>query len=604
MKVSEILKKYNISNATLRNWKKLNYIDNLENIDPKEIDKILKQKVGVRRNKRNSSKKIIPTSYVNDKKIITIIENIIDIKKNYNINNNEVLIEAILTILSNNNLDIPSELYDILGNRTTNNSFINDFKKIKIEYNENNDFLGCLYMSLLSTGKKDVNGIYYTPFSVVNEIVQSIDFKNKNKIVDPGCGSGNFLIQAYKKMKKEKIPSRKIISNLYGFDIDNIAVLLSKINIYILEKNIDFNKINIYNKDFLTDDLKDKFDVIIGNPPWGKKYNSEEKQKLKLKYGLDFSKLDSFSQFILKSFELLNENGILSFVLPSSFLNIAVHEKTRKFLLNYKIEHIKKIGRKFEEIVTDVVVIKVMKKCSSNKDICLYNDEKILQSDFKKNPFCNFLVCDSISKSIINKVKNYNCFHLINDVDYALGIVTGNNKTYLSNSKSNENEPIISGKEIDRYNIDYSKVCKYIKFEKDNLQQVAKEEFYRNKNKIIYKFIGKKLCFAVEPKSVLTLNSANVICLSSKYNLYYVSAILNSRITQLFFEDTYDTHKVLKNHIKSFFIPDFDVSIQSKIAKLAKNAKPSTSYCEKIEKIIYNELGFTPKEIEYIKNRF
>lgn len=604
MKVSEILKKYNISNATLRNWKKLNYIDNLEDIDPKSIDIILKQKVGLRRNKRNSSKKIIPTSYVNDKKIITIIENIIDIKNNYNVNNNEVLIESILTILSNNNLDVPSEVYDVLGNRTRNISFINNFKKIKIEYNENNDFLGCLYMSLLSTGKKDINGIFYTPFSIVNEIIQSIDFNDKNKIVDPGCGSGNFLIQAYKKMKKEKISSQKIISNLYGFDVDKIAVLLSKINIYILEKNINFNKINIYNKDFLTDNIKDKFDVIIGNPPWGKKYNSEEKLKLKLKYDLNFSKLDSFSQFIIKSFELLNKNGILSFVLPSSFLNIAVHEKTRKFLLNYKIEYINKIGRKFEEIVTDVVIIKVVKKRSSNKDICLYNDEKILQSDFKKNPFCNFLVCDSTSKSIINKIKNYNCFHLINDIDYALGIVTGNNKTYLSNSKSDENEPIISGKEIDRYNIDYSKVCKYIKFEKNSLQQVAKEEFYRNKNKIIYKFIGKKLCFAVEPKGVLTLNSANVICLSSKYNLYYISAILNSRITQLFFEDTYDTHKVLKNHIQSFFIPDFDVSIQSQIAQLAKNAKPSSSYCEKIETIIYNELGFTSKEIEYIKNRF
>jgi len=86
--------------------------------------------------------------------------------------------------------------------------------------------------------------------------------------------------------------------------------------------------------------------------------------------------------------------------------------------------------------------------------------------------------------------------------------------------------------------------------------------------------------------------------------LYYITAILNSRITQLFFEDTYNTHKVLKNHIQSFYIPIFNDNIMKKISNICKKTKNGNSYCEKIEDIIYENLKLTNQEIEYLKSRF
>ena len=604
MTLQETLEKYNISNATLRNWKKLNYIDDLNNIDSEIINDILKSKKSDRRNKKNSVDKIIPTSYINDKNIIDIIKNILKLKDIYKITDNEILIESILKILYTNNLEIPNELWNILGERTNNMEFIDEFSKIEIKYEADNDFLGCLYMSILTKRKKDVNGIFYTPFTVVNQIVESIDFNNTHRILDPGCGSGNFLIQIYKRMKEYNILTEDIIENLYGFDVDNIAVLLAKINIYILDDSIDFDSIKIYNKDFLVDEYNINFDIILGNPPWGKKYTIKEKNKLKEIYGLQFSKMDSFSQFIIKSLEKLNECGILEFVLPSSILNIAVHENIRKLLLNYKIEFIREIGREFEEIVTDVVIIKVIKRIPLKDETCLYNDKQINQQYFRNNTYTNFLITDTISTNIIRKIESYNHFHLIRNVNYALGIVTGNNKEYLSSIKTDENEPIISGKEIDKYNMDYTKISKYIKFERNKFQQVASEDLYRCKNKIIYKFIGKKLSFAVEQNGILTLNSANIICLGNEYDIFYISAILNSRITQLYFEDSYNTHKVLKNHIQSFCIPNFTNDVRETISNLAQNIGPYLHYCEDIENIIYEELGLTEEEIKYIKNRF
>ena len=515
----------------------------------------------------------------------------------------QILHETIIKLFNKNNLEIPTLIKKVLGCRTTNKNVLEFFENLSLDYDDDNDFLGCLYMSLLSIGKKDINGIFYTPYKVVNQIVETITFENDYRILDPSCGSGNFLIQAYKAMEKANIPQETIINNLYGYDIDKIAVLLAKSNIYILTQGVNFESINVYEKDFLNDDNIPNFDIIIGNPPWGKKYDNEEKKKLKNKYNLSFCKMDSFAQFIIRSIDILNPNGVLGFVLPSSILNIATHEEIRNILLCYDIEYIKRIGREFEEIVTDVVIIKIVKNYN-NKNKCQYDDIIVEQEKFKNNPFSNFLILDNTAESIIDKLKKHPYNKLDNDVEYALGIVTGNNEKYLSNSKNSNNEPIISGKELNKYNIDYSKIKKYIKFDKDNLQQVAKEELYRSKNKIIYKFIGKKLCFSVENRGLLTLNSANLIKLGDAYDIFYVSAILNSRLTQLYFEDTYDTHKVLKNHIQSFYIPKFNNDITKKISEISKNVKPQTGYCEEIEDIIYKELSLTEEEIKYIRNRF
>lgn len=603
MKKNETLNKYNISDTTLRNWNKLNYIENINNVKEEEIENVIKNKIGIRRNKKNSIDNIIPISYIDDKNIIPIIKRILELKEKYDVSNNEILHETVIYLLNKRKLEIPNEVQQILKERNTNLEFLKEFKRIKIKYEDDNDFLGCLYMSLISIGKKDMNGIYYTPYKVVDKIVSSVDFKKNKLIVDPGCGSGNFLIQVFKKMKSNGITISSIINNLYGFDEDEVAVLLAKINIYLLNKRVDFNKINIYKKDFLNDNINKKFDIVIGNPPWGKKYTLNERKKFKEKFGVVFSKMDSFGQFIVRSFEVMNDGGILGFVLPSSILNIATHENIRKVLLNNKIVYIKTIGREFDEIVTDVIIIKVQKSCTTN-NTCIYNDATVDQNDFIKNPYYNFLIKDFLSKNILNKVKNFNSFHLVDNVDYALGIVTGDNNKFVTQTKTNDNEYIISGKDIDKYNIDYSKIQNYITFKKENFQQVANEKFYRNKNKIIYKFISKKLCFAAEQKGTLTLNSANVICLPEQYDLYYITAILNSRITQLYFEDTYNTHKVLKNHIQSFYIPNFEEYTVKQISEICKNIEKSNTYCEEIENIIYEKLQLTIEEIEYLKNRF
>lgn len=598
MNKKEVLKNYNISEATLRNWKKLGYIKDNDKITIKEIEKIIRKKDNTRRNKKNSNEHIIPESYLGNNKAINYVKNILILKDKYKITNNEILIEAIIQKLKNKK--IPEEIKKILGNGSSNVNFIREFQKLKISYNKKDDILGLLYMSLLSVGKKDTQGIFYTPHKVVHDMVKKLKIEENQKILDPGCGSGNFLIEIYKKLKSKKIPDKDIVSSLYGYDIDEIAVLIAKINIYCLDEEIKYEDINIFNKNFLENNKDEYFDIIIGNPPWGIKYKKDEKEKLKKLYGEFFSRQDSFTQFILKSFEALKNDGTLYFVLPSSLLNIKVHEHIRKFLLDYNINCIENIGRQFNEITTEVILLKVSK--NRNKEKCLYNNEKINQNIFLKNPSFNFLLPSKIPQNIIKKVKKFKHFHL-NDKNsnFSLGIVTGNNKKMILNKKVKNAEPIISGKDLTKYNFNYANINQYIVFEKEKFQQVAKIENYRLP-KIIYKFISKKLCFSVEENGLLTLNSANIINIK-KENIYYISAILNSRITELFFDEIYNTHKVLKNHIQSFYIFKFNNNDIEKIIKLSKE-HVGNEYDENIENIIYTNLKLTKEEIEYLRKKY
>lgn len=131
-----------------------------------------------------------------------------------------------------------------------------------------------LFQMIISPIFRHKSGEYYTPPFLVKKMVDEV-YTFGDIVLDPCCGSGNFLIGILKSIlsrevsEKEKI---KAINNIYGFDINPISIYLSKINLLSLinEKASDIN-LNLYVIDFLfqtRNELQSKFDLIIGNPPW------------------------------------------------------------------------------------------------------------------------------------------------------------------------------------------------------------------------------------------------------------------------------------------------------------------------------------------------
>jgi len=182
-----------------------------------------------------------------------------------------------------------------------------------------------------------------TPISCVEEMIDKIpeDFwKNENiKILDPCCGCGNFPFVIYFKLKKYHEKAH-ILSNMLYFNDTNT----DRLNVL---KNIFNYKLNIYNQDFLKFDCKNKFDLIVANPPYAKLLpNGKRASKNHNLIGM----------FIEKSFELLNPNGFILYITPDNWMSFAnrntlIKKLTQKQILYINIhiakKYFKKVGSSF-----------------------------------------------------------------------------------------------------------------------------------------------------------------------------------------------------------------------------------------------------------------
>lgn len=608
MTIADIITKHNISDATLKNWHKLNYIKDINNITEEELNQIIQKKDASRRNKKNSLETIIPKTYLSSESSAMLLQLLLDLKETYEVEENTLLFYTIKKVLANKfTAEIEAEVKIILGNIVEPDAdFLTALEKMQFNFSSDDDFIGALYMSLKSIGDRTKTGVFYTPAKIVDLCVSKIDdIYTKNSICDPACGSGNFLIKIFNKLS-ERFDEKEIISKIYGIDIDPTAVLICKLNLYNLTKNINFNEIHILNEDFLFADIPNNFDVIIGNPPWGAKYLPDYINKLTESYSKNIARYDSFALFIHNSLNHLNENGSLIFILPSSIINIERHEAIRQEILQYSISEIADLGRQFSEVYTDTVLFKMIKSDTDDNSM-IYNGKITEYRDiFNNNPYTSFLVpSNPISKSILDKIKNADSYFLnTNNIKYCLGIVTGNNKDFIRSVKEENYEPVVSGKNLEKFYVNSKSIEKYILYRPEKFQQVADTSLYRSSNKILYKFVGKKLTFAYDTDGLLSLNSANVISLPDDLDGYYITAILNSRLTQLFFDEYYNTHKVLKNHIQHFPIYNLPDNLVAQIVDFSKQIIKQKNYLlhyEDIEDILYTNLELTNNEIDYLR---
>jgi len=220
------------------------------------------------------------------------------------------------------------------------------------------DILGFIYQSIRPQDDRKNEGQYYTPKKVVKYILDKINIdlkKNKNlRILDPACGSGQFLLEAYDILYKqykeietdEKKIHQKIIKNhLFGFDIDKIAIILTKLNLFLRSDGNYNDEFNIISADTLKreNNLLEKnplskfntfFDFIIGNPPWGANLSKEQKDYYKKYYEIGKNGLNTFTLFIERCFDLLKDGAKLGFLIPEAYLKIKVHQPSRMQLLS------------------------------------------------------------------------------------------------------------------------------------------------------------------------------------------------------------------------------------------------------------------------------
>ena len=201
------------------------------------------------------------------------------------------------------------------------------------------DLSRTLTKSITKTDKKD-EGIYFTSSKTVNTILKSVEelCNDIDSVLEPSCGSCEFVdaIQNY-------YPNAKIIG------VEKNKTIFKSI------KDKTGDTIHLFNDDYLNWNNKDKFDLIVGNPPY---FVMKKKDVDKDYYDYFDGRPNIFLLFIIISLQKLKEKGILAFVLPKSFLTCLYYDKTRKFIAdNYRIIDIQHCSDDYLETKQETIYI-------------------------------------------------------------------------------------------------------------------------------------------------------------------------------------------------------------------------------------------------------
>lgn len=156
---------------------------------------------------------------------------------------------------------------------------LNMFLKEISEFSyDNSEDLGNAFEYLLSImGSQGDAGQFRTPRHIIDMMVEIIDPKKNDTILDPACGTAGFLISAYKHILAANVDEngkstltsddrKRLTENFAGYDISPDMVRLSRVNMYLHR----FTKPQISEYDTLSSEEKwdDNYDVILANPPF------------------------------------------------------------------------------------------------------------------------------------------------------------------------------------------------------------------------------------------------------------------------------------------------------------------------------------------------
>ena len=226
---------------------------------------------------------------------------------------------------------------------------LKSFEDLQLESKNDPDKLSSLidtYLIPTATEKKK-NAEISTPYTLRQEMLDKVpeDFwKTPQKVLEPCCGKGGFVIDVYRRFKQAGLDDRTIIEEcIYFADINPLNIYITELVLHPEKKY----KVNKYIGDTLKMEFDVKFDLVVGNPP----YNNE-----------------LWAKFVTKAIDYLNKDGYLLFIHPANWRK--PEHKIGKMMLSHNIIHlcIYDIKRAMKIFNCNVRVDWYLLKCSSDNN--------------------------------------------------------------------------------------------------------------------------------------------------------------------------------------------------------------------------------------------
>ena len=265
---------------------------------------------------------------------------------------------------------------------------------------------------------------FYTPKELRDWAWETINVPANSKVLEPSAGSGEWL---------DDIAKRKY-ADVTANDFDPVVFNQFK-------ESWETKGIKPMNQDYLTAKFPEKFDLIVGNPPYflmkGDRAPSDE---IKTKFKSVLKGVpDIYGLFVVKAIEDLAPNGVASFIIPVSLLTSPAFQKMRNFIhTNANIERVSISKRLdwFKNAKVEVMAFQVRKTTPTNDYISKIGENIIFVP--KKDAAASEYKGERLKDLVDIKIGNFDPSK-VNEED---------TKKHLSAMKKEGTVPILSGENI------------------------------------------------------------------------------------------------------------------------------------------------------------
>lgn len=182
-----------------------------------------------------------------------------------------------------------------------------------------NDIYEKILKDLQSAGNA---GEYYTPRAVTKFIVEMVDPQLGDKILDPACGTGGFLIDSLEHIRANQVKTpddEKLLQNsIFAIEKKPLPHMLVMTNLILhgIEAPINVQRGNSLAVSLRDITQKDRVDIVVTNPPFG----GIEQEMIKKGFPTQYQTSETADLFLIMIIELLKSGGKAGIVLPDGSL--------------------------------------------------------------------------------------------------------------------------------------------------------------------------------------------------------------------------------------------------------------------------------------------
>lgn len=338
------------------------------------------------------------------------------------------------------------------------------------------DFTTASKIAELANSKRLDEAAYYTRQDLCFSLVSALpDFENKKqiRILEPSVGVGNFLPTLFAKYKD--IPEVKL--DLLDINQNSIRILKQIIKCLKVPKNFE---IRFINDDFLTHEFRKRYDVIVGNPPFGKLQASQMHNYISEGFKTEISTKNLFALFFERALSL---SAVVALFTPKSLLNAPEFTPLRSLLETKALLSINDYGEKgFQgvkiETISTVVDSREQPSRTSVNSYILSTYKTYDQNYITDRNYPYWLIYrDNYFDSIVAKL-DLSVFDVLRDRTLTSKVMKPNGSVRVIKSR-NVGDGVISSRDEDRF-VDSPNVSPIAKeyFNKDNIVVAPNLSYY------------------------------------------------------------------------------------------------------------------------------